>query len=393
MALGDNKGGFRYPGYNPLKVADAPTGISAEGDSELDVSFTAPADVGGGAITLYQASTTTGVTATSATSPVTLSGLTNGTLYNVRVWAINGFGPGPFGTGSGTPVAVFQRAVFAGGNGNVMDYVDITTAGNATDFGDLLATNRFLGAFSSSTRGVWAGGDNTNVIQYATIASAGNTTDFGDATVLYRNGIGGCSNSTRGIFGGGYQGGYTATLNYVTIATTGNAVFFGNLTVGRYGLSAVASPTRAIFADGEGSGGFKNILDYHSISSTGNFSDFGDTTVTRRGVCSSSNATRGIFGGSSTYPGSAPYSNVLDYITMATTGNAIDFGDATALFTTGQSAAGLTKALFSLGNVGGSYVNTIDQVTIATTGNATDFGDLTVARSAGGACSSAHGGI
>jgi hypothetical protein len=84
---------------------------------------------------------------------------------------------------------------------------------------------------------------------------------------------------------------------------------------------------------------------------------------------------------------------VLDYITLATTGNAIDFGDASALFVTGQSAAGVTKGLFCLGKVSGSLVNTIDQITFSATGNATDFGDLTVARGDGAGLSSAHGGL
>ena len=47
----------------------------------------------------------------------------------------------------------------------------------------------------------------------------------------------------------------------------------------------------------------------------------------------------------------------------------------------------------TLGVSGGSYSNVMNYVTIASTGNATDFGDLTVARDAMGATSSAHGGL
>ncbi len=94
------------------------------------------------------------------------------------------------------------RALFGGGysgaNTNVIQYVEIQTTGNATDFGDLTVARRFPTACSSSTRGVFAGGyasANSAVIDYVTIASAGNATSFGTLLVGgYRKG--GCSNST-----------------------------------------------------------------------------------------------------------------------------------------------------------------------------------------------------
>ena len=48
------------------------------------------------------------------------------------------------------------------------------------------------------------------------------------------------------------------------------------------------------------------------------------------------------------------------------------------------------RALFG---PGGNRLNVIDYVNIATTGNATDFGDLTVTRTGLAACSNAHGGL
>ena len=41
----------------------------------------------------------------------------------------------------------------------------------------------------------------------------------------------GCSNDTRGVFGGGYYISGTNKLQYITIDTTGNATNFGNLAV------------------------------------------------------------------------------------------------------------------------------------------------------------------
>ena len=51
-----------------------------------------------------------------------------------------------------------------------------------------------------------------------------------------------------------------------------------------------------------------------------------------------------------------------------------------------------TKGVFG-GGYTSDFTNVIQTVTIATTGNASDFGDLTVARSRGGGCSSGHGGL
>jgi hypothetical protein len=393
--------GFIFPGYDPLEVPDAPTiGTATGGDEELSVAFTAPADTGGGAITAYNAIAITGganvATGTNTASPVTVTGLTNGTAYTAKVWAINAYGPSPLSAASGSVTPnLLQRALFAGGSGggNVIDYVDITTSGNATDFGDLLLSDRFQVGFGSATRGIFAVGDGVNLIQYVTIASTGNAIDFGDATTIFDNGSGGCSNSIRGLFGGGFNAGtFLNVVNFVTIASVGNATDFGDLFVARYGVSALASSSRAVFVGGESVSGFQDILDYATISSAGNFSDFGNLINVRRNSCSLSSDTRGVVGGSYTSPGSAPYFQNLDYITIASTGNSLDFGDATVGFADGMATSGLTTGLFTISWTG-TLVNTIDQIVISSTGNATDFGDLTVARSAGGATSSAHGGL
>ena len=60
------------------------------------------------------------------------------------------------------------RGVFAGGVGasqsNVIDYVTITTTGNATDFGDLIDTDDYVVGCSSSTRGLFAAAGDINYI-------------------------------------------------------------------------------------------------------------------------------------------------------------------------------------------------------------------------------------
>ena len=62
----------------------------------------------------------------------------------------------------------------------------------------------------------------------------------------------------------------------------------------------------------------------------------------------------------------------MDYVTIATTGNATDFGNLLAAKSSIAGLASETRGVFS----GGSSSNVIQYITIATPGNATDFGDL-----------------
>jgi hypothetical protein len=78
-------------------VPGAPTGVSASaGNAEATVSFTPPASTGGAAITSYRVTSDPGgLQATGTGSPITVSGLTNGTPYTFTVRAINAVGAGP----------------------------------------------------------------------------------------------------------------------------------------------------------------------------------------------------------------------------------------------------------------------------------------------------------
>ena len=101
-----------------------------------------------------------------------------------------------------------SRGIFAGGlaatKSNVIDYINIKTLGNATDFGDLTLARRDLSACSNSTRGLFGGGSTIsptiayNIIDYITIASTGNATDFGDLTIAEYQ-LCACSNSNGGV--------------------------------------------------------------------------------------------------------------------------------------------------------------------------------------------------
>ena len=382
----------------------APTNVSATaGDTQATVTFTQPTFTGIPAgVTGYLATSTPGgFTATGASSPLTVTGLSNGTAYTFGVQATNAVGYGPAGTsGSVSPAAAI--ALWGGSYdsnttnfSNVIDQVIISTLGNSTDFGDSLNPTASMSSFASSYRGVFACGRtqgfvNTNVIQYVTFASSGNATDFGDMLYTGTSTVG-ASNSTLGLIAGG--AGPVNNISYVTIASVGNAIDFGDLTVARSSFAGCASPTKAVWAGGEGSGGSGgrvNVIDYVTIASTGNASDFGDLSAywSNNGSCSSS--TIGIFAG-----GNNPsITSSIEQITIASTGNSTSFGDLTQALEKIAGASSNTRGLFGNGrNSSGVDVNSIDYVTFPSGGSASDFGDLSTATNASAACSSAHGGL
>jgi len=81
----------------PRTVPGAPRAVSAvAGDGQAAVSFTPPVSNGGEAVSSYTVTASPGGrTATGASSPLTVTGLGNGTSYTFTVTAANGAGDGP----------------------------------------------------------------------------------------------------------------------------------------------------------------------------------------------------------------------------------------------------------------------------------------------------------
>ena len=292
------------------------------------------------------------------------------------------------------------RGVFGGGripaDSAIIDYIQFATLGNAKDFGDLLVARTDPASFSNEIRGIWAGGNAPAVsthIDYVAIGSRGNGTDFGDVAPAAMGASGaGASSSTRGAFALGKAPAASNVIHYVQIMTTGNSTDFGDLTGNLHEGSACGSQTRGIFNKGDGSVG----VDYITIASTGNATDFGDDALNRtdqkRGCGSCSNSVRGFFagGGANT---TATDNSVLRYITIASTGNAFDFGDRTVVARLVTGAASQTKAIFAAGLGSAVNHNILDYVTITTLGDAMDFGDLTESYHAHSGVSDCHGGL
>ena len=129
----------------------------------------------------------------------------------------------------------------------------------------------------AGSRGIFSAGryspSDINIIDFVTISTTGNATDFGIHTTARRY-LGGCASFTRGIFAGGYPA--TNVVDYITISSTGNAADFGDTTQSRGGLSGFSNSTRGIFAGGRSAPNNYNIIEYIAMSSTGNTIDFGD---------------------------------------------------------------------------------------------------------------------
>ena len=85
--------------------------------------------------------------------------------------------------------------------------------------------------------------------------------------------------------------------------------------------------------------------------------------------------------------GSSPGSNVIEYITISTTGDVTDFGDLTATASAAQGHGNATRGLIGLGSTGSPAASSdiIEYITIMSTGNSADFGNLSDARHATGA--------
>ena len=150
----------------------------------------------------------------------------------------------------------------------------------------------------------------------------------------------------------------------------------------------MASPTRGLLV--HGGDPLTNVIDFITIASAGNAQDFADTTIVVEGASAASSTIRGIIAGGHVSPAE---NNTIQFVTIASQGvDASDFGDLTQAR---QESAGISnniRACFASGGVPSSY-NNIDFVTITTTGNAIDFGDTLTEYGYRGGASDSHGGL
>ena len=96
-AFGDGAASAPSASVTPATVPGAPTGVTAaSGNGSATLTFAPPVSTGGAPVSGYTASCLPGTASANGTaSPLTVTGLTNGTLYTCRVTASNAIGSGP----------------------------------------------------------------------------------------------------------------------------------------------------------------------------------------------------------------------------------------------------------------------------------------------------------
>ena len=233
-------------------------------------------------------------------------------------------------------------------------------------------------------RGIFMGGYTTSPssaavvdIHYINIPSMGNSRDFGDLVNAARWAGGSCGSSTRGLYGGGATPASTDHIDFVTIATTSNALDFGNLATAQGYVKACSNQTRGIWGGGRSNNSpvvSSDVIQYITIASTGNAIDFGNLTSARTATGNTASPVRALFGGGYTSPSTTAV-DVIDYVTIASTGDATDFGDLLVDVKYSDVASSGIRGLWGGGSA--PTTDTIQYVTISSTGNALDFGDLT----------------
>ena len=340
--------------------------------------------------------TASGDAAASTFSPGLTRDFTSGTEFKgVTTFDTQGYFVPPSGT---TEQRGRGRGFFVGGNNPTyfsnIDTVQISSQGNAIRFGDLSVARAQTYGAANSTRGIvfgsYDGSSNGNLLEAFDTTTGADAIDFGNLLgSTARRGIMGMASNTRAIAAGGSTPSRDNTIQYVTIASLGDAQEFGDLIAdSSYASAATAcSPTRGVMGGGTKLvSGSTNSIGYITMATTGNSVDFGDANTTDTspsGVVSSS--TRGVFIHAT--------STASEFITISTLGNAQTFGDIGAGSNGSAAVTNSVRGLNAGGFVSPANVNTITFVNIASTGEGTDFGDLIRIISSVGGYSDSHGGI
>jgi hypothetical protein len=166
----------------------------------------------------------------------------------------------------------------------------------------------------------------------------------------------------------------TLSIDVVTISTLGNATRFGEMASGAGDSSfGIGNQTRGIHHRAAGN---SNTLEYVTTASEGNPIDFGDLSVARYLGARGNSSTRGIFMSGANTPGG--YNDTIDYVEMGTLGNALDFGNINTAVFLNNNSVNSTVRVYSLGGYASPGVNIskIEYVTISSKGDALEFDDL-----------------
>ena len=252
------------------------------------------------------------------------------------------------------------RLIASGGldpsHSNILDYVTMTSTGNAVDFGNLTNVSALATCQASPTRGITAGGvhnpgsvTNINIINFIEFSTLGDATDFGDLTATQRSQFS-FGSQTRMCMGGGQAPG-TTKIEMIQFGSLGNATDFAEAVAGTTENGRGTSDSiRGVWQKGA----VQDTLNTKNITDSADATDFGDLTVARTTAHAASNAHGGLNAfdpdvrfeyipgsgrGFSSGGGVPGLSNPITMIHIPTLGNATDFGDLTNVAASGGACS------------------------------------------------------
>ena len=193
-------------------------------------------------------------------------------------------------------------------NGSI-SYFTMASQATAVDYGDFTSAtgdNKHYagGGMCDGTRGVivraYDGSNYTNALEYINVMTTGNPSDFGDLSSQHVTYTSTNANGVRGIIAGGYQpspSNFYNTIQFITIQTLGNTQDFGDLTTTRSFMQGSNSKTKCVSSGGINTAPVAtgiNTADFIQMMTTGNAVDFGDSTQGRRQSSAASNGHGGL---------------------------------------------------------------------------------------------------
>ena len=115
-----------------------------------------------------------------------------------------------------------------------------------------------------------------------------------------------------------------------------------------------------------------DVIQYINVASTGDAIDFGNANVSSNIGGAFASRTRGFKAGGS------PFTNSIEFVTISSQGNGTNFGDLSNPKKHGSGISNSTRGVIGPGEIPGSpRHNSIDYVTMSSSGDAVDFGDST----------------
>jgi hypothetical protein len=317
-----------------ISVPDAPTSLSgAPGDLTAAISFVAPSNNGGSTILGYTVTSSPGNIKKSGTSsPITVTGLTNGTPYTFTVKANNITGSSaessPSNSVTPSPPYTIDLLIIAGGGAGESN---VTAGGGAG--GVVYRSNEIIQGGNAYTVTVGAGapgGNGAGFVQGQSSQFASLTAAVGGGTSgIWTNGAGGTGGSGGGgagrtgtgglgTAGQGNNGGNGFNINGNNGTSgggggAGSAGSNGNSGAGGAGgngtntysswASATSSGVDGYYAGGGGGGGFNGTQNTSSGGlgggGTGKCADAANGVTASRGGSGAANTGSGAGGGGS----------------------------------------------------------------------------------------------